>query len=63
MPVTIDDKIAQGRTYLEPAVYAIVQRVAAEENVSVSKWLRKIVIRKLFEQGRITQDQLLELAS
>ena len=63
MAVRITDKIVQGRVHMEPALYTLVQKTAQEEDISVSKWLRKTIISTLLTQGKLTNEQLVELAS
>ena len=50
-------------TYLEIEVYALAQQSARAADISLSKWLRKLVLQKLAEESRISPRMLLELAA
>lgn len=61
--VSTSDKISHAKTYMEPDLYIIVQRMAERERETVSSWLRKLIIKELMQRGEISQDLLLRLAA
>lgn len=56
-------KIARAATYLELPLYDIVHKEAQEKGITVSTWLRSLVLMKLVADGKIGQQDLLKMVS
>jgi len=63
MTLSTADKISHVKAYMEPDLYAIVERLSKKDRETLSGWLRKLIIKELMERGEIDQNLLLRLAA
>lgn len=59
---TIDDRLQRAVTYLEPALFDVASKEVGS-TLSVSSWLRKLVIEELRRRDKLSLDLLVKLAS
>lgn len=59
---TKDTKIGRCLAYFELDLYTLVQKDAAERDMSLSNYIRMIAIERLAADGKISNEQLLKLA-
>lgn len=60
--VTIQ-RIAQARVNLEPMLQHAVEKAAIEDGLTLSSYIRNLLLREMVRRGKITSDDLLTLAS
>lgn len=63
MTLSTSDKISHVKSYMEPDLFSIVQRLAERERETLSSWLRKLIIKELLTRGELSNDLLLRLAA
>lgn len=56
-------RIAQARINIEPMLHNAVERAAKKENLTMSTFVRNLLLREMLKRGEITSEQLIELAS
>ena len=61
--ISTSDKISHVKSYLEPDLFYLVQRMAERDRETLSSWLRKLIIKELMSRNEISQDLLLRLAA
>lgn len=59
--VTVNDRIASGRVYIEPDLYTIAQRVAEGERKTFSTWARALIVKELVRKGELPPDLMVKL--
>lgn len=60
---TVNSRIIRSGVYIEPRLYDIAQKVAEEKGQSYSTWARRVIFDYLVAQGRLSQEDVLQLAS
>lgn len=62
MPTTVTDRISGAKAYLEPDLYYIVMEEAKKEDITVSNWMRKLIIKELLERKVLPQEIIMKIA-
>lgn len=56
-------RISQARVNLEPVLMRAVAKAAVAEGLTTSTYIRNLLLREMVKTGKITNDDLLALAS
>lgn len=63
MGTTVTDRISSAKIYLEPDIYTLAQQEAKKEDVTLSHWVRKLMIAELLKREVLTPDIVLKIAT
>ena len=63
MSTTVTDRISSAKVYLEPDLYLLAQKEAKKLDVTLSAWIRKLILAKLLENGVVDQELILKIAT